>query len=298
MKWEAGDWENSRIIDEGKEAMSDTIQSMKIAAPSLSGWGRFKQRGREALTNRGRELMAYASCYSRSRPAGQARVVIFAQGRTGSTLLESLLASSGHFRAHGELLNCSRGEVVSPLRYIRGLSKRQPGNFIFHVKVYQLTRDRKRPIDPAAFIKTLHEEGWKILYLRRENKVKHVLSNIVAHARGRYHKQNDERERIQVAIDCGDFARGVRERLAFEEREREVLRDVPHHEVVYETDLERSDAQQRTADGVFDFLGLERRAVSTSHRKVNTTPVEELISNYDEVLRCLEENGWRGFVEG
>ena len=265
--------------------------------PPASRWRRFKQRGREVLDYRRREWTAYASCYTKTAPVDQARVVIFAQGRTGSTLLESLLASSGYFDLNGELLNTSQGEALSPARFIRGLARRHPGNFIFHVKVYQLTRDRKHPVDPSRFLRTLHDEGWKIIHLRRENKIKHALSNIVAETRGRYHKQDDDQERIKLTIDLDDFVRAVNERIAFESHERQVLANLPYHQVCYETDLEPPAAQQATCDAIFDFLGLEPRQVSTPHRKVNTTPLPELIANYDEVIRRAKEHNWDHFLD-
>jgi len=107
------------------------------------------------IKHRRRELMAYLFNYISFAPPDSVRVVIFAQGRTGSTLLESLLCSSGHFKQHGELLEVSEGKILFPIHYIRGLSRwKSNENFIFHVKVYQLTRDRKRPVDPAPFAMT------------------------------------------------------------------------------------------------------------------------------------------------
>lgn len=267
------------------------------ASPELTGWSRLKQRGRGALTYRGRELMAYASYYGRPQPDNQVRVVIFAQGRTGSTLLESLLASTGYFQLNGELLNTDAGEALLPSQFVRGLSKQVPENFIFHVKVYQLTRDRKHPVDPVDFLSTLHEEGWRVLYLRRENKVQHALSNLVAEARGQYHKQNDTAESLQLRIDPENFIEAIQDRIRFEEHEREVLQNVDYHEVVYETDLLPAEAQQETANRILDFLGLERRPVATPHRKVNTTPITQLITNYGEIKTVLTQKGWAHYLE-
>lgn len=259
-------------------------------------WRRGKQRGREYLDYRSREIGAYAQSFVKRPRADQVRVVIFAQGRTGSTVLESLLASTGHFELNGELLNTDAGEALWPGRFIRGLSRRQ-GNFICHVKVYQLARDRKRPADPAAFLRSLNAEGWRIIYLRRENKIRHVLSNIVATARGRYHKQDDKPETITLTVDRDDLIRAVRERIAFEEQERQALGNLPYHAVIYETDLEDAARQQGTVNGILDHLGLEQRAVNTPQRKVNTARPAELIANYDEVRRCVQEHGWGRFLE-
>ena len=122
--------------------------------------------------------MAYLFNAIKTKSPDQVRAVIFAQGRTGSTLLESLLCSTGHFFKNGELLNNDTGknEIIFPTQYIRGLSKwESDSNFIFHVKIYQLTRDRKRPVDPTTFMETLCKEGFKVIYLRRNNFCKACL---------------------------------------------------------------------------------------------------------------------------
>ena len=147
--------------------------------------------------------------------SGPVRLVIFGQGRTGSTLLESLLCSTGYFHPKGELLNTSKGEILYPTQFIRGLSKRRSNeNFIFHVKIYQLTRDRKRPIDPTSFLETPYREGWKVLYLRRKNKIRHALSNIVAKHRGSYPKNDDDKEKFKMLVNCQNFVERVEARLS------------------------------------------------------------------------------------
>ncbi len=103
-----------------------------------------------------REMISYYCYLFKKTPDSQIRVVIFAQGRTGSTLLEDLICSSGHFERNGELLNVNKGEILYPLPFILGLSRRKPNeNFIFHVKIYQLKRDRRNPVDPAYFLNKL-----------------------------------------------------------------------------------------------------------------------------------------------
>ena len=250
------------------------------------------------LKCRSREALAYLFNYTKSKPSDSVRAVIFAQGRTGSSLLESLLCSSQHFRQNGELLSAAHGEVLFPTHFIRGLSKWKSGsNFIFHVKIYQLTVDRNRPIDPASFMQSLYSEGWKVIYLRRQNKIKHALSNTLAEHRGAYHKYEDTKEDLKIFIDCERFLERVNNRVRIEAVEKEALANIEYHEVVYEDDLERSAEHQGTVDRLLAYLSLEQREVTTDHRKVNTMSMEELISNYDEFRDCLNGHGWGHFLE-
>ena len=212
-------------------------------------------------------------------------------------MLENLLCSTGYFRENGELLNTDKGEILFPIRYIRGLSKRRAAeNLIFHVKVYQLTKNRKRPIDPSEFLRALSDDGWKFIYLRRKNKVRHGLSSVVAKHRGEFHKLTDEKEKFALSINCKSFLRRVNERFRFEELERKALENIEFHEVIYEEDLESSENHQATVDRILDYVSLERRKAATKHRKVNTQSPKDLIVNYDEFVDCLTAQGWQGYL--
>ena len=256
------------------------------------------------VVHRCMEAIAYLLNYIRSTPSNQLRVVIFAQSRTGSTLLESLLCSTGYFRQNGELLNTSKGEIRFPLTFLYGLLKWQPkNNFIFHVKITQLTKDRKHPVDPAFFLKTLYQDGWKIIYLRRRNKVKHTLSWFVAKSRVVgfqsyiWHKFDDKPEELNISVDCEKFNRMVEKRISRDAQEEKVLAGIEYHEVVYEDDLEQPELHQKTVNRILDYLSLEPRKAFTNYRKVNNQSPEKVISNYEEFVECLSKQGWENFLE-
>lgn len=256
------------------------------------------------VAHRCMEAISYLLNYTRPMPPNQLRVVIFAQSRTGSTLLESLLCSTGHFRPNGELLNTSKGEVLFPLTFLYGLLKWKPkNNFIFHVKITQLAKDRKRPVDPAFFLETLYKDGWKIIYLRRRNKVKHTLSWFVAKSRVVgfksyiWHKFDDKREELNISIDCDKFSRMVEKRISRDAQEEKALAGIEYHKVVYEDDLEQPESQEKTVNRILDYLSLEHRKASTKYRKVNNQSPEELISNYEEFVECLSKQGWENFLD-
>lgn len=260
---------------------------------------RWTKQAKRICKGRIGEALNYACNFLKPAPRDQIRVLIFAQGRTGSTLLESLICSTGHFHEHGEILNTRRGEIVYPVQYVRGLCRRESScNIIFHTKLSHLTRDRKRPVDPAAFLNALYGDGWHIIHLRRRNKVQHALSNIVARHRGAYHKYSDAEEEYRLHLDCDNLAERVSERLTLSEQEDRALANIDYHEVVYEDHLEKPANHQSTINSIMDFLSLEHREVSTKMRKVNTQSFEELIENYEEFVACLEKNGWQKYLAG
>lgn len=227
------------------------------------------------------------------------KVIIFGQGRSGSTLLESLVDSTGHFKKNGELLNNKKTERWFPFEYINGLRKiSRQKNFIFHLKIYHLTTDRKKPVDPKKFLTKAVNNGWKIIFLHRENKVRQAISNLVAEQRGGFHKHNQSKEEIKLTIDLGRFERMVNMRFVYQEQEFELMSNLPNFKVVYEEDLLDNSRHTELIRGLIDFLGFEDSGIrpSTSHRKVNTSTLRELISNYDEFIECLKKNDWLHYI--
>lgn len=243
------------------------------------------------------ELVAYGAFWFLPEPRkGHHKVFIFGQGRTGSTLLESLISSGINFTPRGEILSPAMIIILRPLEYVLGRYKLANENFIFHVKPYHFFRGRKKRIDPKAFISALQKRGWKMIYLRRENKLMHGLSNIVAENRGAYHKMDDRDESLLIEIDMDKLERYVTNRIINSEKEIELLAGFDFVEVVYERDLQNAENHQKTADRVFDFVGLPSVAVQTKLRKVNAKSLRETFSNYDELIACVVRNGWTHFL--
>lgn len=239
---------------------------------------------------RRREAFAYLLA-GIPRPANCGRTLIFGQGRSGSTLLESLLASTGHFVPQGEVFGAKGRKILYPERYLRGHSARWPeNNFLCHVKIHHLM-SRRRPVEPRPFLQRLSDDGWRIIFLSRTDRVRQSLSFLVAEVRGEYHKRDDRPETISVRVSRERLEALVIRSLVQAQAEREVLAGIDYHEVIYEHDLEDASNHQRTIDGVLDFLGLPRRPVSTSLRKVIAQPLREIVLNYDEFAAWVRGMG-------
>lgn len=242
-----------------------------------------------------RQVVAHAASLT-PEPATR-RVLIFAQGRTGSTLLEQLLGSTGHFRTGGELLGHGRAGVWSPVAHVDGMARyHRRDNYVCHVKVYHLGPDREQagraPVDPGDFLHELHDRGWDVVYLRREDRVRHALSNMVAEARGSYHKRDGGAESTTIVVDRADLVRRIEARAGREEQERLALQRVPHLELVYERDLRAATSQQPTVDRVLRHAGLEPREATTELRRINSRSLRSVVRNYDDFAEWVRELGW------
>jgi LPS sulfotransferase NodH len=251
--------------------------------------------GRTALGRIRRDWTAYLQLLLRRRPKN-VRVLIFGQGRTGSTLLEDLLCSTGHFAKHGEILGKGAWRVRFPAAFLKGTARRRPrDNFICHVKPTHLRRDRElagaTPVDMKVFLQSIMDDGFKIIHLTRPNKLRQFLSQKMAEARGRYHKWDDQPETLKLIIDPQTLEQELEWRIERDRTEIAALEGLDLITVEYARDLENPVAHQATIDRILDSLSLERRPVQTSLRKVNQRPLRETVENYDEFAARLSVLG-------
>jgi LPS sulfotransferase NodH len=227
------------------------------------------------------------------------KIILFAQGRTGSSLVESLLCSTGYFEPTNEPFNVIRkGEVWFPKLFIRGYAKMNKSpNFLFHVKFYQLKYDRKRPVIPRDFLDYLVSHGWEILFLNRSNKILHTLSLMVMLKRGQSGKKDDKDENLKLDLDLEQFEYLAKMRVDYEKEEMEIIKGLEYFEFNYEKDLLDSSKHQDTINRILDYLNLPKKEVNTRMRKVNNKSFEDLILNYDDFIKMVNRNNWNKYLE-
>lgn len=223
-------------------------------------------------------------------PAPARKFVIFAQGRTGSTLLTSTLNSHPSIRCDDEILIVPRAR---PLSFIEMSARLAPTTaYGFHVKITQLLA-WQRIRDVAGFLAHMEGGGWTILYLRRENILRHVISNVFAEAIGAYHISGSGAgkalpDRINLPLDRLAYEMHLRTELG--EAERAALRGRAHTELVYEHDLQIPEQQTETFVRLQGAIGVPRADLSPSLRKMVVAPLADLLTNYDEVADWMRRN--------
>jgi LPS sulfotransferase NodH len=241
---------------------------------------------------RARELVAYVSDL-RGKKTDNKNVLIFGQGRSGSTLFETLLVSTGYFVGLHEVLNTVTREVWWPDRYVRGLGRQYAGrNVIVHVKPEHLGRARKRPVDTRSFLELLILDGWTLVHIQRRDVLRQLLSKYVAKARGGFHKREASTEAVRLSLPLHEFILQYQRRLGWLEAERTVLEGLPHTTVIYEENLERPETQQLTVNSTLEYLGLEKRPASSTLKKINTYRPEELLENLEDLRAAFLLRNW------
>src|SRR3954470_3648223 len=222
------------------------------------------------------------------------KFVLFAQGRTGSTLFGELLASPPDVVFADEIL---QAKVRSTRLWVEGQqrSERAPV-FGFHVKIYQLT-DVQGVRDPGGWLRMMAGNGWTVLTLQRRNLLRHVLSNMTIEATRTVHDRSGHGPRATLHVDPDEVLHWIRVREQVGHDERTALAGVPHEPFTYEDDLQDAGAWQAAADRAYAGLGLSSAIVTTSLHKRNPQDLAELISNYDEVASALRGTPYEIFLD-
>lgn len=211
------------------------------------------------------------------------KYVIFGQGRTGSKLLCKLLDCHPDIYADTEILYNPKAFLFTYVNAKARMSRPETC-YGFKVKAYQLVR--KHNIDPTHFLGQLHQNGWKIIYLKRNNYLRHAISNMVAKERQQFHCTQASKKNTLVRINCQKLLDAMNERKRWQMEEIKVLKNLnlSYEQVEYESDLLNSLEHSNTANRIFQFLGMEKiDNISTSMTRSTENSLESFVSNVDEV---------------
>ena len=226
--------------------------------------------------------------FGRSRTPG-ARFCIYAQGRTGSSLLRSLLNAHPDVSCDGEIL---ADPVADPVGRIRSAADRADAKaYGYKVKIYQLIDAQQ--VEPQVFLSALDREGYGVIHVQRRNALRHAISNAYAEGAGQFHFVGGE-VRPAVTIDVDRVLEAARRRREHAAAEETSLEGLDVHRIVYEDHLLPPERHQTTADAVFGWLGLSSAPVTTPIRRSVAGRLEDRIANYTELVAAAEASEFAG----
>jgi hypothetical protein len=224
---------------------------------------------------------------------------IFGEGRGGSSLLVNLLNSHPDIYCDGEIFNAvSNTKIRFPRLYLKSRKRitrliRKPV-YGFKVKYTQLVIHQGYKKD---FIENLHNSGWKIIYLKRNNYLKATISTILAEKRKYYQKKGNKVINLEkVSIDVEELYKKTKGRERAAELEKEWLIGCDYCYVNYENDLLNSNMHQDTLDRIFQFLEIPSAQVYTNYRKVSAGDLSRDIKNFDEVKEYFSSSEYAHFL--
>lgn len=249
------------------------------------------------------EYISYASTiFSHAGYVNHKKFIIYGQGRTGSTLLVKTLKSHPEIFCEREIFMDKNlpfdQQVKDPFKMLRGKSSLFRSKvYGFKVKLYQIT-EQKSVKSPRWFLQEAANQGWKIIFLCRENVFEHVLSNFIAENLKQYHfnKKNSKKkfEKLSLRINSDELMQRMNQRITFRVEEDESLEGIDHHPVCYE---ELSKDPQTVCSAIYNFLGIDQANVKVKLQKTNTKKYSELIENFDEIYQELKANNLEKYVE-
>lgn len=234
----------------------------------------------------------YSLFFRRSRPVK--KFVIFAQDRTGSTLLVDLL-NSPQICCDGEILKERRRFFLRSFLAAKSVRLRRIEIYGFSVKIKQL-KDTQKVNDIRSFLIDLHEKGWKIIYLKRENFLRQAVSRLVADHRGYRRYLSDPPEQLVIRIDCQELLRRIKKIEFLRREEEKALSGLPYLELVYEDHLLKPECHQPTLDRIFEYFGIASVPVKTDLVKITPEKFVDFIENYDEFMKIVKDAGYARFL--
>jgi LPS sulfotransferase NodH len=222
------------------------------------------------------------------------RFVIFAQARTGSTLLGDLLRSHSKIYCDGELFQ--DGKLLLPSRYLTGRAvKSDQPVYGCQLKICQFVLIQK--IDTASFLSRLYREGWKIIYLRRTNLLRQAISELVARRRNQWADfSKNPLQNKKLKIDSQQLMGLLEWRETMTRREKQALAGTSYLPLVYEDHLLNPIQHQQTLNRVFDYLDVETIPVKTRFHKTTTGQISDFIENYSEIESLIAQTGYKRFL--
>lgn len=245
---------------------------------------------KRVVVGRTDEMLCYMYYYFTSN-RNNVKIVIFAQGRTGSSVLENLICSTGDIKEYGEILNPKVLLAKFPLEFVIGKGRKSRSNLIVHIKPNHLKRLGKDSVYINKFLRRLSQDGWSIIHLRRENVVLHTLSRIYGLKAERWAAIHPTSDNFQVTIEWPFFLKLLNRRAELCRMEEEGLAGIKCIDIEYQRDIFNSNKHQATANRIFNYIGLKGGKVSTYYHRSHTRQIHDYVINFDEFVMLLKENG-------
>lgn len=248
----------------------------------------------------GRAVRGLAASVRRGSVFPPVRFLLLTPGRAGSTLLMTLLAAVPGVRCDGEALRTVRRKDPTVLLARRAARAALGNATAWGTSVHPEHLLRQYVDDPVRWIASMHDEGYELITLVRENPLAVALSAVVADQRGAWHFLATERdpspEQTPVRLDPMHVLRIAVQAEQSTEDVRRWVAERSHLALVYEDDLLEPEQHQPTADRVLRYLGIPVAPVSTPLRR-QARPLAEQIENFDEVSAVLRQTRFAALLD-
>jgi hypothetical protein len=143
-------------------------------------------------------------------------------------------------------------------------------------------------------LRRLVNSNWYVIHLIPNDLLQIALSFLIASRCGEWHRQaGDGCPEHTVTITPAELERELIKRSKWRAFEIELVKDIPHREVIYERDLLDDRCWQVTCNDIFADLQIDSSPVSTSFRKSDGRGPAEIIENFPELQVWLHNSPYR-----
>lgn len=224
------------------------------------------------------------------------RFVVFGRARSGSTTLVSLLGAVPDLHCDGEILS---SPVPFPRAYVRARCARS-GSLAYGCKILSYQVANVQPLHRRTeFMRRLSEDGFSIIYIKRENLVEHAVSHIRAREFGFHRAAAVSGESGKMLIDPRELLDWIKKSEDMDRFEAVSLAGVPHLALTYERNVAFDELHDPTVLQIADFLQLPTGSgppPKSAYRKVSPRALSDSVANYPELVAALAGTPYSGFL--
>lgn len=236
----------------------------------------------------------------------QTRFLIYAQARTGSSLLVDLLRHQPAVTCDGEILKSHIPGLMPALRV------RTRRTLATHA---QMAWRARRASTPAYGFKLLvyqmsslglwsprsfHRRGWQLINLRRRNIWRQALSNLLARHNRQWHRTKGSPPPLPPPVIPWPLLTRQLDNLAIQSaRETYALKDIPFLSLTYEDDLETATSWASAINKIWSYLELPGTPspIQANLARTYDEPLERIIPNYADLCRALFSSPYAHLVD-
>jgi len=240
---------------------------------------------------------AYAEYALSGPPAtSQPRFLILTSGRSGSELLVTLLNSHPQITCDGELLLTRR---VWPERFMEGRAARarRGGKTAYGIKALPAHfLDVQHLEDPWGFPRHLADKGWKMIRLRRANRLHQAISSVRANQTQWHYRRGEAGAFQPIRMDPNQVVATMYVIEWTENQIDEMFKGLDYVDLYYENDLEDAASQAVTVTNISEVIGVPPAPTSTDLVRVNPRQTRDMVTNYDEIVAELRRNRFADYA--
>jgi hypothetical protein len=236
-----------------------------------------------------RRLKIYLRPLFRRTYPTRERFILLSQMRSGSHLVRSLVNAHPSVHCDAEIF-ATVPTVIPRLLLKNAMGAREEPVYGFMLKPNHPAITQGSTT--AHWIEWMQHEGFKLVHVQREDRLRQALSCHLAIQRQVWIVKKGVSKGVQpLRIDPEEIL-GIRTFIdSWKDSEEEWVSTLPSISFSYERDLESPERHQETADAIFDFLGLESVPVAAQIQRVLPPDPREYVTNWEEVAAAWEGGG-------